>query len=206
MQICSKCRRQIPNWANGLCSCSAPALVCKVCGTILYGGTSTGCSWCGSHNLSSIGKNLHKSSKPHLANIDSAIDRPRLRLDCFNQLLLDVYDEPMKLGQILVRQGISHTQIDFWRKDKFWLGRFMDRIQLRLSAYLSEAVPNYKSQILMYWYGFSNAKALPTRIIALRLAVTHEYVETGLKAFVTHLRTETGRISLEQSILGASKG
>lgn len=201
MQICGKCRRQIPNWANGICSCSILTLICRVCGTTISGGTSTGCPWCGSYNLTSVGSNNPNQNK-HPSFTPDAL---RLRLDSFNQLLLDIYDEPITLGQLLIRQGVPETRIRSWRQDRRWLGQFLDHLQLRLRADLDESVLNYSPQILTYWYGLSNGNALPVSVIAYKLGVPPAYVENGLKALLTYMRSNSGQLSFEQGILAASK-
>lgn len=182
---CGSCGNLIPSWAYGSCP------VCQRIEQehIKYGSRKA-------HNQRTFKSYGSVVLTPHDL---------RSRLECFNQLLRDVYDDNIRLGQILANHGVPQAQIQIWRDDQPWLEQFLERLELNLSAWLQRVIPGRDSRILRDKYGLGKYKPQPTEDIACSLHMRIVDVENDYQATLSLLRDRTGRAAIETAVLEASE-
>jgi hypothetical protein len=126
-------------------------------------------------------------------------------LDGFNQLLRDVYDSPVRLSELLSRQGVSSLQTDRWRRDRAWLASFLERLEAELLPALARAVPGHNPRVVSRWYGLDGKRAWARDRIAIELRMLTVEVRLAHDLMLRYLRRDEGRAALEAAVLRAAQ-
>jgi len=192
---CGKCGNPIPSWAHGVCQ----RCVMIVRDEERYGKRRR------KRSQSPVGRPPHQPRvefvKPAQGKLRQSSLGLRSRLEGFNRLLETVYGKKIRLGHLLVKQGIAQEQVRLWRGDKVWLLGFLERLERELLSDLAKAVPGQDTRVLSHWYGLSKPQARSVQAIAAELGITPLEVNTAHNTLLNYLRGRAGRMALEEVAL-----
>lgn len=138
---------------------------------------------------------------PHRVRRPTWFEAPPLaaRRVAYHRFLSLVYGVPTTFGDILRRKGWSPGAVLQWTRQPNWRSAFMDELDGRLAALLSEHVHQSDGWMLLFGlvYGVSAAG------LSIRYGRERGYVEWALGIGGAYLRRAVGRDWLEQAIVAA---
>ncbi len=130
----------------------------------------------------------------------------RVRLDCVNLFLEDVYGESVRLSHVLIQKGFMPEQVKAWRHDQAWLTRFLEGFHHNLVAQLRTRFPDRNPYVLTFWYGLTQPEVQTVEAIATRLGMAGSTVHETCSIQIEWLRTQDGRRNVELAAVSAAKG
>ncbi len=222
MNICRKCGYRIPGWASNYCPDCGDGSISQwrfTNGQIISTPYQPRVERVHPENSQSatVRRPTHPApSRTYPAPIEQKVQptndvsslQPsplRQRLESFNQLLADVYGENLRLGHLLIKHGISESQIDIWRKDTVWLEKFLSHAEQNLVVYLESVLLEHKPRILFYWYGFDNQLPQHTDVIARKFTITQLEVNDNYYVLINYLKSPNGQEILEKAVVVAAE-
>lgn len=128
----------------------------------------------------------------------------RSRYLAFNDLFKDIYDQEMKLSDILRKLGVADTEIDAWRSDKVWMDSFLRVLGPSILAMLKQSVMRSNPMALDHYYGLTRPKLESEEAVARVLRTSVFEVNTSRLACLKHLRSAEGKPVLEALVFKAA--
>lgn len=127
----------------------------------------------------------------------------RIRVEGFNRLLRDLYQQERRLSYLLKAHGVSQMQIELFVKDPDQLSSNLEKVVELLASLLTERFPRKDYRVMFMFYGITGNPPLSFGDIANQLGIPASDAEEAHLAFGKFLRSDNGKASFEGMIYEA---